>query len=93
MSVVRPFDPAYHEELSNQEHPNTVNKKDELLGHIPLKMAVFVSKFLKRGNYKGKTVVTGKRVNREEPDTAWKFLVKWRLENVSPIAEIKTRVS
>ena len=35
-----------------------------MLGHIPLRMALFVSKFLKRLTNKGKVVVTGKRVNR-----------------------------
>ena len=64
MAVVRPREQAYHQELSTQEHPNTINKNDEILGHIPLRMSLFVSKFLKRGTNKGKTVVRGKRVNR-----------------------------
>ena len=61
VAVVRPREEAY-QELSTQEHPNTINKKDEILGHFPL-MSLFVRKFLKRGTNKGKTVVRGKRVN------------------------------
>ena len=53
VAVVRPREQAYHQELSTQEHPNTINKNDEILGHIPLRMSLF-----------GKTVVRGKRVNR-----------------------------
>ena len=53
VAVVRPREQAYHQELSTQEHPNTINKNDEILGHIPLRMSLFVS-----------TVVRGKRVNR-----------------------------
>lgn len=37
---------------------------DEILGHIPLRMAEFVTKFLKRGTNKGKAIITGKPVNR-----------------------------
>ena len=64
MAVVRPCAQAYNQEVSTQEHPNTINKNDEILRHIPLRMSLFVSKFLKRGTNKGKTVVRGKRVNR-----------------------------
>ena len=53
VAVVRPREQACHQELSTQEHPNTINKNDEILGHIPLRMSLFVS-----------TVVRGKRVNR-----------------------------
>ena len=63
VAVVRPREEAYHRELSTQEHPNTINKKDEILRHFSL-MSLFVSKFLKRGTNKGKAVVRGKRVNR-----------------------------
>ena len=63
VAVVRRREQAYHQELSTQEHPNTINKNDEILGHIPLRMLLFVSKFLKRGTNKGKTVVRGKRAN------------------------------
>ena len=63
VAVVRRREQAYHQELSTQEHPNTINKNDEILGHIPLRMSLFVSKFLKRGTNKGKTVVRGKRIN------------------------------
>ena len=60
--VVRPREQGYHQELSTHEHLNTINKNDEILGHIPLRMSVLVSKFccLKRGTNKGKTVVRGK---------------------------------
>ena len=64
VAVVRPLKQVHHEEPTTQEHPNTINKNDEILGHVPLRMAMFVSKFLKRGTNKGKTVVTGKRLNR-----------------------------
>ena len=64
VAVVRRREQAYHQELSTQEHPNTINKNDEILGHISLRMSLFVSKFLKRGANKGKTVVREKRVNR-----------------------------
>lgn len=37
---------------------------DEILGHIPLRMAVFVTKFLKRRTNKGKVIITGKHVDR-----------------------------
>ena len=37
--------------LNNKhEHPNTINKNDEILGHIPLRKSVLVSKFLKPEN-------------------------------------------
>lgn len=43
-------------------HSNTVDEQeDEILGHISLRMALFVSKFLKGLTNKGKVVVTGKR--------------------------------
>ena len=64
VAVVRPRKQAYHQELSTQEHTNTINKIDEILGHIPMRMSLFVSKFLKRGRNKGKTLVRRKRVNR-----------------------------
>ena len=64
VAVVRPRKQAYHQELSTQEHTNTTNKIDEILGHIPMRMSLFVSKFLKRGRNKGKTLVRRKRVNR-----------------------------
>ena len=42
-------------------HSNTVDEQeDEILSHIPLQMALFISKFLKRLTNKGKVVVTGK---------------------------------
>jgi len=40
---------------------------DEILRHVPLRMLVLVSMFLKRGTDKGKTAV---REKPEEPDTA-----------------------
>ena len=52
VAVVRPREKAYHQELSTHEHPNTINKNDEILGHIPLRMSVSVSKLLKRGTAK-----------------------------------------
>ena len=55
----------YHQKLLTHKHPNTINKNDEIHGHIPLKMLVLVSKFLKWRRNKGKTVVKG-----EKPDTA-----------------------
>ena len=55
----------YHQKLLTHKHPNTINKNDEIRGHIPLKMLVLVSKFLKWRRNKGKTDVKGKRVNRE----------------------------
>ena len=47
--------------------------KDEILGHIPLRMSVLVSKFLKRATDKGKTVA-GESEQTEVPDTGYKFL-------------------
>ena len=41
-----------------------MSKEDEIVGHIPLQMSQYVSKFLKRMTNIGKTIVTGKRVNR-----------------------------
>ena len=33
VAVVRSREQAYHQELSTQEHPNTINKNDEILPH------------------------------------------------------------
>ena len=58
-------DPRTSRRARETFHSNTVDEQeDEILGHIPLRMALFVSKFLKRLTNKGKVVVTGKRVNR-----------------------------
>ena len=45
-------------------HPNTVSKEDEIVGHIPLQMPQYVSKFLKQRTNNGKAIITGKHVNR-----------------------------
>ena len=50
--------------VNKYEHPNTINKNDEILGHIPLRMSELVSKFLKQVTNKGTTVVREKCVNR-----------------------------
>ena len=60
VAVVRPLSRNFTE----AEHPNTVSKEDEIVGHIPLQMSQYVSKFLKRRTNNGKAIITGKRVNR-----------------------------
>lgn len=71
VAVVRPLprppkdnDPGQAPCSSAEGHPNAVQRNEEVIGHIPLRMASCVSKFLKRRTNKGKVVVTGKRVNR-----------------------------
>ena len=49
---------------SAEDRPNTVQTNEDVVGHIPLRMASCVSKFMKRRTNKSKVVVTGKRVNR-----------------------------
>ena len=58
VAVVRPLSRNFTE----AEHPNTVS--EEIVGHIPLQMSPYVSKFLKRRTNNGKAIITGKRVNR-----------------------------
>ena len=60
VAVVRPLS----KNLTEAEHPNTASKEDEIVGHIPLQMSQYVSKFLKRRTNNGKAIITGKRVNR-----------------------------
>ena len=60
VAVLRPLSRNFTE----AEHPNTVSKEDEIVGHIPLQMSQYVSKFLKRRTNNGKAIITGKRVNR-----------------------------
>ena len=43
VAVVRPLSKNFTE----AEHPNTVSKEDEIVGHRPLQMSQYVSKFLK----------------------------------------------
>ena len=43
---------------------NQVGNDYEVLGHVPKLMAIWLTKFLKRGTNNGKAVVKGKRVNR-----------------------------
>ena len=64
VAVVRPNLEDCSLKTTAKEHANTVSGFDEILGHIPLRMAEFVTKFLKRGTYKGKAIITGKPVNR-----------------------------
>ena len=54
VAVVRPNLEDCSLETTAKEHANTVSGFDEILGHIPLRMAEFVTKFLKRGTNKGK---------------------------------------
>ena len=55
-------------------HSNTVDEQeDEIPGHIPCRIALFVSTFLKRLTNKGKVVVTGRRVSRGAGYMAWKY--------------------
>ena len=45
--------------IPREHHANNVDEEeDRILGHIPLQMAVFVSRFLKRLTNKGKVVIT-----------------------------------
>ena len=74
VAVVRPNLEDCSLETTAKEHTNTVSGFDEILGHIPLRMAEFVTEFLKRGTNKGKAIITGKPVNRGA-GYAWKFLV------------------
>ena len=60
VAVVRPLSGK----LIEANHPNTVSKEDEIVGHMPLQMSQYVSKFLKRGTNNGKAIITGKLVNR-----------------------------
>ena len=61
VAVVRPLSRNFTE----AEHPaNTVSKEDEIVGHIPLQMSQYFSKFLKGRTNNGKAIITGKRVNR-----------------------------
>ena len=71
VAVVRPLptppkdnDPGQAHCSSAKGNPNTVQTNEEVIGHIPLRMASCISKFLQRRTNKGKVVVTGKRVNR-----------------------------
>ena len=48
----------------SETNPNALQTNEEVVGHIPLRMASCVTRFLKRRNNKCKVVVTGKRVNR-----------------------------
>ena len=48
--------------ISEAKLPNTVSKEDEIVGHIPLQMSQYVSKFLKWRTNNGKAIVRGKRV-------------------------------
>ena len=43
---------------------NRVRNDYEVLGHVPKLMAIWLTKFLKRGTNNGKAVVKGKHVNR-----------------------------
>ena len=45
-------------------HPNTISDDNEVIGHIPKLMALWVTKFLKRATNSGTVVITGKRINR-----------------------------
>ena len=74
VAVVRPNLEDCSLETTAKEHANTVSGFDEILGHIPLRMAEFVTKFLKRGTNKGKAIITV-NLSIEELGTAWKFLV------------------
>ena len=53
VAVVRPLSRNFTE----AEHPNTVSKEDEIVGHIPLQMYQYVSKFLKRRTNNGKAII------------------------------------
>ena len=50
--------------ITKAKHSNTVSKEDEIVGHIPLQMSQYVSKFLKRRTNNGEAIVRGKRVTR-----------------------------
>lgn len=50
--------------LTEAEHPNTESKEGEIIGHIPIQMSQYGSKFLKLRTNNGKAVMAGKRVNR-----------------------------
>ena len=43
---------------------NHLGNDHEVLGHVPKLMAIWLTKFLKRGTNDGKAVVKGKRINR-----------------------------
>ena len=71
VAVARPFprppknnDPGQAPCSSAEVHPSTVQTNEEVIGHIPLRMASCVGKFSKRRTNRGKVVVTGKPVNR-----------------------------
>ena len=74
VSVVRPNLEDYSLETKAKEHANTATGLDEILDHIPLRMAAFVTKFLKRRTNKGIAITNG-YVSTEELGTTWKFLV------------------
>lgn len=42
----------------------TSQHRVKIVGHIPLQMSQYVSKFLKQRTNNGKAIITGKRVNR-----------------------------
>jgi len=48
----------------SETNTNVLQTNEEVVGHIPLRMASCVTRFLKRRTNKGKVVVTRKRVNR-----------------------------
>ena len=45
-------------------HPNEMSDSNEIIGHIPKLMALWVTKFLKRATNCGTVAITGKHVNR-----------------------------
>ena len=55
---------AFSQRQDKPCHQNELGNNFEVLGHVPKLMAIWLSKFLKRGTNEGKAVVTGKRINR-----------------------------
>ena len=45
-------------------HRNNVTDKFEVIGHVPVLMATWLTKFLKRSTNCGKAIIKEKRVNR-----------------------------
>ena len=45
-------------------HPNNVTDRFEVIGHVPVLMATWLSKFVRRPSKSRKAIITGKRVNR-----------------------------
>ena len=45
-------------------HPNNVTDRFEVIGHVPVLMDMWLSKFLKRPMNCKKAIITGKQVNR-----------------------------